>query len=101
MNPFLVVADAIPYPDRLQTTVPYAQGAIEAGSQAARAAVAGPESTTACANGQPRPTYLSQRAPLWPLGLGLQIVLAGALLWGARRALVTPARRLAKGTRVA
>jgi hypothetical protein len=101
MNPFLVVADAIPYPDRSVSTAPYPQGAIETMSQAARAAIAGPEATTPCANGKVKPTYLVQQTPLWPLGLGLQLLLAGGLLWGARRALVTPARRLARGTRVA
>ncbi|WP_307966245.1 ABC transporter permease [Sinomonas sp. ASV322] len=101
MNPFLVVADAIPYPDRSESSVPYPQGAIETMSQGARAAIAGPEATTPCANGKPKPAYLVQRTPLWPLGLGLQLLLAGGLLWGARQALVTPARRLARGTRVA
>lgn len=101
MNPYVVVADAIPYPDRSGTLAPVPQGAAEVISQAARVALAGPEAVTQCVNGQPRPSYLPQQTPLWPLGLGLQCVLAGALLWGARRALVTPARRLARGTRVA
>ena len=101
MNPYVVVADAIPYPDRAGETSPYPQGAIESISQGARTALAGPDAVYPCANGEPKPSYLVQTTPLWPLGLGLQLVLAGGLLAAARGRLVTPARRLSKGTRVA
>ncbi|WP_077491025.1 ABC transporter permease [Sinomonas mesophila] len=101
MNPYVVVADAIPYPDRSRDTSPYPQGAIESVSQGARAALAGPDATYPCVNGQPKPSYFVQTTPLWPLGLGLQLVLAGGLFAAARSRLVTPARRLSKGTRVA
>lgn len=101
VNPFVVVADAIPYPDRSTQTVITSPGAIEGASQAARAALAGPEATHPCANGLVQPGYLAQKSPIWPLGLGVQIVLAAVLAWAARRALVTPARRLRRGTRVA
>lgn len=101
MNPYVVVADVIPYPDRSQSASPAPQGAVEVISQGARIALAGPEAVTQCANGVPRQSYLVQTTPLWPLGLGLQLALAGVLMWGARRALVTPAKRLARGTRVA
>ena len=101
MNPYVVVADAIPYPDRRGQANPYPQGAIESISQGARAALAGPDAVYPCANGEPKPSYLMQTTPLWPLGLGLQVVLAGGLFAAARGRLVTPASRLAKGTRVA
>lgn len=101
MNPFVVVADAIPYPDRTGQAGYTSIGAIEGISQAARQAMAGPEGTVPCANGQVQPQYLGQKTPLWPMGLGLQLVLAGLLLWLGWRALRTPARRLARGTRIA
>lgn len=102
MNPYVVVADAIPYPDRnTQQGFPAPGGAIEGISQGARQALAGPEGTYPCANGKVQPTYLGQTTPLWPLGLGLQLALSGLLLWLGWRALRTPARRLARGTRIA
>ncbi|BAS14628.1 conserved hypothetical protein [Arthrobacter sp. Hiyo8] len=76
LNPYVVVADAIPYPDR-SGTVFYSVGMIEGISQGARSALAGPEHSYLCANGVPQPQYLKQTTPLWPLGLGLQLVLAG------------------------
>ena len=101
MNPFVVVADAIPYRDRTNQQGFPSVGAIEGISQAARQAMAGPEGTVPCANGIVQPAYLGQKTPLWPLGLGLQLVLAGLLMWLGWRALRTPARHLARGTRIA
>ncbi|MDF2050498.1 ABC transporter permease [Arthrobacter sp. Cr_A7] len=101
MNPFVVVADAIPYRDRTNQQGFPSVGAIEGISQAARQSMAGPEGTVPCANGIVQPAYLGQKTPLWPLGLGLQLVLAGLLMWLGWRALRTPARRLARGTRIA
>ncbi|WP_258804745.1 ABC transporter permease [Pseudarthrobacter sp. NS4] len=101
MNPFVVVADAIPYPDRTTQQGSSSVGAIEGISQAARQAMAGPEGTVPCANGTVQPTYLAQKTPLWPLGLGLQLLLSGLLLWLGWRVLRTPAHRLALGTRIA
>jgi ABC-type transport system involved in multi-copper enzyme maturation permease subunit len=101
MNPYVVVADAIPYPVRATTNFGSPQGAIESISQAARYAMAGPEGTYPCANGEAKPRYLAQETPLWPLGLGLQLLLAGLLLWLGWRSLRTPAHRLARGTRIA
>jgi ABC-type transport system involved in multi-copper enzyme maturation permease subunit len=102
MNPYVVVADAIPYPDRSLSPSGYSGvGAIESISQGARHAMAGPEGTFPCANGEPKPRYLAQSAPLWPLGLGLQLLFAGLLMWLGWRSLRTPARKLARGTRIA
>jgi ABC-type transport system involved in multi-copper enzyme maturation permease subunit len=101
MNPYVVVADAIPYKDRSQERNYSSVGAIETISQGARYAMAGPEGTYPCANGQVKPRYLAQSTPLWPLGLGLQLVLAALLMWLGWRALRTPAHKLARGTRIA
>lgn len=102
MNPYVVVADAIPYPARATGTYGMLPvGAIESISQGARYAMAGPEGTHPCANGEAKPRYLAQSTPLWPLGLGLQLLLAGLLMWLGWRSLRTPARRLARGTRIA
>ena len=101
MNPYVVVADAIPYPDRSRQPGYYSGGTIESISQGARYAMAGPEGTYPCANGEVKPRYLAQAAPMWPLGLGLQLLLSGLLMWLGWRALRTPARRLARGTRIA
>ncbi len=101
MNPYVVVADAIPYPDRTGQQGFRSVGAIENVSQGARYAMAGPEGTYPCANGEVKPRYLAQSTPLWPLGLGLQLVLAALLMWLGWRSLRAPAHRLARGTRIA
>jgi ABC-type transport system involved in multi-copper enzyme maturation permease subunit len=103
MNPYVVVADAIPYPVRTSNAFGMSSpvGAIENISQGARYAMAGPAGTYPCANGEAKPRYLAQSTPLWPLGLGLQLVLAGLLMWLGWRSLRTPAHRLARGTRIA
>jgi ABC-type transport system involved in multi-copper enzyme maturation permease subunit len=101
MNPYVVVADAIPYPDRSRQPGYYSGGTIEGISQGARYAMAGPEGTYPCANGEVKARYLAQATPLWPLGLGLQLLLAGLLMWLGWRSLRTPAHRLARGTRIA
>lgn len=103
LNPYVVVADAIPYPtrDTGQTGMFGSAGVLEGISQGARAALAGPEGTYPCANGKVQPHYLEQTTPMWSLGLALQFLLAGGLMWLGWRALRTPARRLAQGTRIA
>jgi ABC-type transport system involved in multi-copper enzyme maturation permease subunit len=101
MNPYVVVADAIPYPVRTDQLGFSSVGAIESISQGARHAMAGPDGTYPCANGETKPRYLAQATPLWPLGLGLQLLLAGLLMWLGWRSLRTPAHRLARGTRIA
>ena len=103
LNPYVVVADAIPYPSRdsAQAGMSVSGGTLESISQGARGALAGPEATYPCANGKVQPSYLAQSTPMWPLGLALQILLAGLLMWLGWRSLRTPSRRLARGTRIA
>ncbi|CAG7600242.1 ABC transporter permease [Leucobacter soli] len=57
-----------------------------------------------------RPPYVSNDSgqdplagtiPVWWIGLGLQVLIAGGLLWGGYRRLDTPAAKLPKGSRVA
>ncbi len=100
MNPYIVVADAIPYPAR-SAQEPYSPGVFESISQGARYAQAGPNATYQCAGGKVAPSYLGPTTPLWPLGLGLQLVLAAGILTLGWRALRTPAGKLPKGQRVA
>lgn len=102
MNPFVVVADAIPYPntnDSMQQGS--SSGMFEMISQGARYVQAGPESTYQCANGKVAAPYLTKQAPLWPLGLGLQLLVTAGVLALGWRSLRTPAGKLPKGTRVA
>jgi ABC-type transport system involved in cytochrome c biogenesis permease component len=101
MNPYVVVADAIPYEDRSREGAYSSVGAIETISQGARYAMAGPEGTYPCANGEVKPRYLAQSTPLWPLGLGLQLLVAALLMWLGWRAVRTPAHKLARGSRIA
>jgi hypothetical protein len=44
---------------------------------------------------------MSSTVPSWFVGLGLHLLLAAAILAGAWRALLTPARKLPRGSRVA
>ena len=102
MNPFVVVADAIPYPaPSVQDHGVYSAALFETISQGARYAQVGPAATYQCANGKVTPSYLAPQTPLWPLGLGLQLLVSAGILVLAWRALRTPAGKLPKGTRVA
>ncbi|WP_154604799.1 MULTISPECIES: ABC transporter permease [Arthrobacter] len=102
MNPFMVVADSIPYPDRKTQERTYSStGLFETISQAARQAQAGPDATYQCAGGKVAPSQIEQNLPLWPLGLGLQLLVSAGILALGWRALRTPAGKLPKGTRVA
>ena len=112
-NPFVVVADAVPYsvedlpepgaPDLYgPTSGPYyTPGVMETISQGVRSAQAGPDTDQTCEEATQALRPLPQETPIWPLGLGIQLVLAAALLLAARRKLTMPARRLARGTRIA
>lgn len=102
LNPFVVVADAIPYAAPAQQGQSFSeQGLFGMFSESVRYAQAGPDATYQCANGKVAASYIVQRTPLWPLGLGLQLIVVAGTLALAWRALRTPAGKLAPGTRVA
>lgn len=102
-NPFVVVSDAVP-----TRPVPEGQDPLEsvtgpmAGiSEGVRLSQAGPEYQQPCIDGVKRTDPLPEGTPVWPLGLGIQALLAGGLVFLGRRRLVTPAGKLATGTRIA
>ena len=109
-NPFVVVADAVPYTepeDRPDDGQPvymgggyYTPGVMETVSQQVRAAQAGPDLDVTCEESSGR-QFLQQGVPIWPLGLAVQGAIAAGLLFLARRRLTMPAKRLAQGTRIA
>lgn len=102
LNPFVVLADAVPYAELDSPNNMYVpQGVMHSISDGVRYLQAGPEHTEPCLNGEVEPAPPQDLAPLWPLGLGLQLFLAAALMLLGRRRLLTPAKRLSRGTRIA
>lgn len=109
-NPFVVVADAVPYsvpenqPDDGAPTYMgsgyYTPGAMESVSQQLRSAQAGPDLDITCEESSSQ-QFLLRGVPVRPLGLAVQGALAAGLLLLARRKLTVPAKRLAQGTRIA
>ena len=109
-NPFVVLSDAAAPPmDQVLMdsqgsayfTTPQA-GVLGSVRIAVRQMQAGPQSQVECLEGKMlTPPKLSEQAPVWPIGLGVQALLTAAIVFWGRRRLVTPAGRLASGTRVA
>ncbi|MBG6217890.1 ABC-type transport system involved in multi-copper enzyme maturation permease subunit [Arthrobacter sp. CAN_A6] len=104
-NPFVVVADAVPYARDRQDPTPLGgqfeqPGVMEAISQGVRMMQAGPDTNVTCDEIGVAPD-LGGQPPIWPLGVALQGLLAGGLLLLGRKKLTTPAVRLARGTRIA
>jgi len=97
-NPFVVLADALPYSDDGMSG-----GPLQGIGQAVRYAQAGAESSgPQCINGEPRAFDAPASSfPIWPLGLTVQFAGAALALVLAWRRLRTPAQRLAAGTRIA
>lgn len=101
-NPFVVVADAAPRAPRPEDPSMYvATGPMGAISMGVRYSQAGPEHQIPCLNGVKNTDLPPTPAPLWPLGLGIQALLAGGILAAGRNKLKTPAGKLASGTRIA
>lgn len=102
-NPFVIVADAAPQPKPTSGDGSLdSSGPLGAISQGVRLSQAGQLASTACLNGVKDTTVAPAEAtPLWPLGVGLQLLLAGGLLVAGQRKLRTPAGKMASGTRIA
>ncbi|MDN6179310.1 MAG: ABC transporter permease [Micrococcaceae bacterium] len=104
-NPFVVVADAAPVKPRAAADDYYGEGPMEAVSSIVRQSQRGAAAMDPCLDGVKQPvvdeTDLAGTAPLWPLGLGVQVVLAAGLLESGRRRLRTPVKKLARGSRLA
>lgn len=101
-NPFVVVADAAPRsPAPVDSSMFTAAGPMGAISEGVRYSQAGPEFQIPCLSGVKNTGLPPTPAPLWPLGLGIQVLLAGGIVAAGRNRLRTPAGRLASGTRIA
>lgn len=100
-NPFVVVSDAVPRTKPADDAGFGPTGVMSGISMSVRAAQAGPEYSEQCLGGVKNTDAVPDQVPVWPLGLAIQGVLAGVLIWRGRRRLVTPAGRLAAGTRIA
>lgn len=101
-NPFVMVADIAREPYRAENNNNSGFQLFSGISQGVRIAQAGPEYQVPCLTGKklselPDP----QVFPIWPLGVGIQLVFLGALLIGARNRLKTPVQKLASGMRIA
>lgn len=103
-NPFVVVADAVPQaPAPADEQMFNAAGPMGAISEGVRYSQAGPKSQIPCLNGVKSvdPPQAQNPGPLWPLGLGIQLLLAAGILVAGCNKLKTPAGKLASGTRIA
>ncbi len=106
-NPFVVVADAVPYArngsgDFAHVSDDYRPpGVMEGISQQVRNFQAGPDLEVTCEESLGMPRDVGSGSPIWPLGLALQSLLAGGLIFLGYRRLRTPAGKLAQGTRIA
>ena len=105
-NPFVILADATPttynregYPvdlfGQIKTGVRMAQQAPEAETTYDECSPPAPDQ-----NRTPE-ELVAESAPSWFIGLALQVLLAGGLLWWAWARTRTPARTLPPGTRIA
>lgn len=107
-NPFVILGDATPtrfneygYPDDLF-------GSLKLSVRSAQLPPSLEQRWDDCAPGtyldstQPTPQQIiDETVPSWFVGLAVQVVLAGLLLWGAWARTRTPARTLPPGTRIA
>lgn len=107
-NPFVLMSDAVAPASRLvddrDATVNSLMTLISSG---VRNTQLSPEENTPCLDGIPRTTgeeLLIERgglAPVWPLGLAVQVGLVAVLMVCGHQRLRTPAGRLPRGQRVA
>ncbi|WP_249520981.1 ABC transporter permease [Microbacterium sp. ER1] len=102
-NPFVVLADATPtefskdgYPVDLYGQIKWGVRSAQLSPLEQRWDDCDPESGSQTAE-----EVIDETVPSWFVGLGVQVVLAGALFAGAWGRTRTPARRLPPGTRIA
>lgn len=104
-NPFVVLADATPtqfgdygYPSDMF-------GFLKVGVRTAQIPPALEPTVDGCGTAWVEPPspeeVVNSTVPSWFVGLGVQLALAGVLMWRAIARLRTPARRLPMGTRIA
>jgi ABC-type transport system involved in multi-copper enzyme maturation permease subunit len=103
INPFVVVADAMPEP-AIGAAFPSDQDPMSIIRRGVREARTGPgaEQNLCWSNTTSGPTDRPlDRSPVWPWGLGVNLLLGAIGIWFAVRRLRIPQRNLARGTRVA
>lgn len=107
-NPFVLMSDAVAPASRLVEDPHAADNSLMTLiSMGTRNTQLSPEETTQCVDGIPRATgeaLLVERdglAPVWPLGLAVQVGLVAVLMVFGHRRLNTPAGRLPRGLRIA
>ncbi|MDL9979455.1 ABC transporter permease [Microbacterium sp. ASV49] len=106
-NPFVILADATPTTFDENGSPTDMFGQLKYGVRSAQIPPKTENRFDECKPGsqfEERPTpeqVLAQTTPSWFVGITLQVVLAGLLLWWAWTRTRTPARRLPPGTRIA
>lgn len=103
-NPFVVLADATPTAFSPEGYPVDLFGQIKLGVRSAQQSPVEQRYDECAPGGTTSPTgqdIVDATVPSWFVGLGVQIVLAGALFAGAWSRTRTPARRLPPGTRIA
>ncbi|MFC8732088.1 ABC transporter permease [Luteimicrobium sp. NPDC057192] len=99
-NPFVVVADAAPSaPGAARYGVPDPLQAIRSGVREARSGPADREDW--CGDGADAGVQPGSTAPVWPWGLGADLLLGAGAVWLTVRRLRIPQGALPRGTRVA
>lgn len=111
-NPYVIVADSVPYrgdragtPDDLFSGVQYLVRSLQVvdrsdADEGTDECLAGSMHTVSPADGE-GDDALAGTIPVWWIGLGVQLIVAGALLVVGERRVRTPARKLPRGTRIA
>lgn len=101
VNPFVIVADAMPLdPDRYGMSFDPMSG-IKMGVRTAREGAHQPLDECWIDDVDAWSYELADKSPVWPWGLGFDLLLGAGAVWLAVRRLHIPQQTLAKGTRVA
>lgn len=105
-NPYVVLADAVPARFTADGAPADLFTGMQSGIRSLQIAPKTVQRYDACSEAtfQPGPSpqqLLARTVPSWFVGLGLHVLLGAACLLAGLRALRTPARRLARGSRIA